>query len=83
MAVGVNIWHENTLTRVQAVGLSLYRVTLHPLARIPGPRTQKLSGWPRIWHCYAGDRYLREAEGHKKYGSVIRIAPNAVGTLHM
>ena len=60
------------------LGLTLYRLLLHPFARIPGDFLQKISGWPRIYHSHQGDRYLREAETHQKYGSVIRIAPNSV-----
>ncbi|KAF2158991.1 hypothetical protein M409DRAFT_30526 [Zasmidium cellare ATCC 36951] len=58
--------------------LAVYRLFFHPLSKIPGPLSQKLSGFPRIWHCRQGDRFLREMETHDRYGSVIRIAPNAL-----
>ncbi|KAK4502129.1 hypothetical protein PRZ48_005552 [Zasmidium cellare] len=58
--------------------LFVYRLLFHPLAKIPGPLSQKLSGFARVWQCRQGDRFLREMEAHDRYGSVVRIAPNAV-----
>lgn len=52
----------------QISSLVVYRLFFHPLARIPGPLIQRISGVPRIWQCYIGNRYLREAEAHEKYG---------------
>ncbi|KAI3391887.1 hypothetical protein diail_6655 [Diaporthe ilicicola] len=59
-------------------GLIVYRLFFHPLAGVPGPLLQRMSGVPRIWQCYVGNRYLCEAEAHEKYGSVVRTGPNSV-----
>ncbi|POS74313.1 isotrichodermin C-15 hydroxylase [Diaporthe helianthi] len=58
--------------------LVVYRLFFHPLARIPGPLIQRISGVPRIWQCYIGNRYLCEMRAHDKYGSVVRTGPNSV-----
>ncbi|KAF2092460.1 benzoate 4-monooxygenase cytochrome P450 [Rhizodiscina lignyota] len=58
--------------------LVIYRLTFHPLARYPGNFTDKISSWPLIYQCYRGNRHLRILEAHKKYGSVIRIAPDTL-----
>ncbi|KAG8160840.1 hypothetical protein KVR01_009104 [Diaporthe batatas] len=59
-------------------GLVTYRLFFHPLARIPGPLLQRISGLPRIWQCYVGNRYLCEIQAHEKYGPVVRTGPNSV-----
>ncbi|KAI1084164.1 cytochrome P450 [Whalleya microplaca] len=65
-----------TLGLIYWLGLSVYRLWFHPLAKYPGP---KLAAISEIWFAWAWTtgRYptiLEEA--HKKYGDVIRIAPN-------
>lgn len=56
----------------------IYAVTLHPLAKVPGPFWASVT---RLWYMYQVktghmDRIQREL--HKQYGSVVRIAPNEV-----
>ncbi|KAL8792780.1 MAG: hypothetical protein Q9195_004593 [Heterodermia aff. obscurata] len=58
--------------------LIVYRLFFHPLARIPGPLLWKVSGIPRMWQCYKGNRHICEWTAHEKYGSAIRIAPDAL-----
>jgi hypothetical protein len=56
----------------------IYRLTFHPLARIPGPR---LAGISTIWlayHVRQGKCATWEPELHRKYGPIVRIAPNEV-----
>lgn len=52
----------------QAVLISIYRVTFHPLAKYPGPFLDKISDWPLVFHCYNGNRHLVEYRNHQKYG---------------
>lgn len=55
-----------------------YRFTLHPLARIPGPKLAAISG---AWYAYHARNGLVTKLGrrlHKQYGPVVRIAPNEV-----
>jgi hypothetical protein len=60
------------------VSIALYRILLHPLSHIPGPLIARLTS---IW-LYRISYYGHEAstidELHKKYGPVVRIAPNEV-----
>ncbi|KAF1358688.1 cytochrome P450 [Lizonia empirigonia] len=61
---------------VYLLAWTVYSRTLHPLARVPGPIWPSLS---RTWlmnRMYKGDCQLVQAALHKKYGPLIRIAPN-------
>lgn len=57
---------------------AFYRLTLHPLAQYPGPLLCKLSSIPDVYHAWKGDRHLHYYRLHRKYGSVVRYAPNKV-----
>ncbi|KAF8488488.1 cytochrome P450 [Russula emetica] len=56
----------------------IYNIYFHPLSRFPGPRGAACTGW---WLAYMelgrgiSLSTLRE-ELHKKYGDIVRIAPN-------
>jgi hypothetical protein len=67
-----------TVTLVLLLVISLYRLFLHPLAGLPGPRLAAISN---IWQA----RYVRDGRArelgktlHRKYGSVVRVGPNEV-----
>ncbi|KAI9815380.1 MAG: hypothetical protein M1832_005519 [Thelocarpon impressellum] len=65
---------------VWVVGVAVYRVFFHPLAKIPGPR---LAGLTHLYGTYfnatGGSRYFAQIEElHRRYGSVVRIGPNEV-----
>ncbi|PTB68156.1 cytochrome P450 [Trichoderma citrinoviride] len=54
----------------------LYRLFLHPLARIPGP---KLAAISNIWHAYharSGRMFELGKRLHREYGEVVRVGPN-------
>ncbi|KAH8653842.1 putative cytochrome P450 [Xylariales sp. PMI_506] len=57
------------------VGWCIYCVTLHPLAKYPGPRLAAVS---ELWYawlwCSGRYSYILQA-AHEKYGDVVRIAP--------
>lgn len=58
--------------------VAFYRVYLHPLAGIPGPRLAALSS---CWYAYqarSGQLLSLGKTLHKKYGPVVRVAPNEV-----
>ncbi|TVY84611.1 Cytochrome P450 monooxygenase apf7 [Lachnellula suecica] len=55
-----------------------YRLTLHPLAKYPGPFLAKISDWPLVIHCYKGDRHLWEYRNHQKYGHFVRYGANSI-----
>lgn len=61
--------------------ICLYRLYLHPLSRIPGPKLAALTLFYEAWYnLFAHDgRFVFHAEElHKKYGPIVRIAPNEV-----
>lgn len=56
----------------------VYRIFFHPLSKYPGPVLGKLTALHTTYHAYKGDRYLHLYQLHKKYGPVVRYAPNAL-----
>lgn len=59
---------------------AIYNVTLHPLARFPGPFWAGLSPWWRTFEelCKGTSLFHKYEELHAKYGPVIRVSPNEV-----
>lgn len=58
--------------------VAVYRLCLHPLARVPGPRLAAVSN---IWHALhvRDGRMLQLGKTlHKQYGPVVRVGPNEV-----
>ena len=56
----------------------VYTVTLHPLAKVPGPFWASVT---RVWYMYQvymGDMDKIQRAMHEKYGPVVRLAPNEV-----
>ncbi|KAF2735899.1 cytochrome P450, partial [Polyplosphaeria fusca] len=60
------------------ISTAIYRLLLHPLASIPGP---KLAAITRLWLAF----YARRGKNniflpalHKQYGPIVRISPNEV-----
>jgi hypothetical protein len=51
------------------VSVFCYRVTLHPLAKFPGPLLARLTDWSDTYQTSTGDRHLIQLENHKKYGA--------------
>ncbi|KFY63242.1 hypothetical protein V496_04091 [Pseudogymnoascus sp. VKM F-4515 (FW-2607)] len=54
----------------------IYRQFLHPLAKFPGPIG---AGWTDAWwfyHLFSGRVTWRNHNWHKRYGTVVRTAPN-------
>ncbi|KAJ5112136.1 cytochrome protein [Penicillium argentinense] len=74
---------ENAVLAVYALlaALPLWYLTtffISPLRRFPGP---PLAGWTNLWrmfHVRQGRYHLVIHELHKKYGPVVRIAPNVL-----
>lgn len=58
--------------------IAVYRIALHPLSGIPGPKLAALSN---IWYAYQvrnGRAAILGKTLHRKYGSVVRVGPNEV-----
>ena len=53
-----------------------YRLTLHPLAKYPGPWLAKITELYPLYHSIIGDRHLTFWRLHKKHGDIIRYGPN-------
>ncbi|KAM7185506.1 benzoate 4-monooxygenase [Naviculisporaceae sp. PSN 640] len=48
----------------------------HPLRRFPGPFLASFTNAPFSWDFLRGRQPFRQLELHKKYGPVVRVAPN-------
>ncbi|KAL2831417.1 cytochrome P450 [Aspergillus cavernicola] len=72
-----------TAYAVYLLGLAFYRLFFHPLTGFPGPKYAALSRWHE---CYY-DVYLKGKfifwieEQHKRYGPIVRIAPDELHIL--
>jgi hypothetical protein len=56
----------------------VYRLTLHPLARYPGPLLAKLSPLYAVHHALIGDIHLDVQRCHEEYGTFVRYGPNSL-----
>jgi hypothetical protein len=56
----------------------IYRLTVHPLANVPGPFLNRISSWPDYIAAVSGDHHGRIWQLHETYGPVVRIGPNRV-----
>ncbi|KAI9734297.1 MAG: hypothetical protein M1834_002401 [Cirrosporium novae-zelandiae] len=56
----------------------VYRLTLHPLAKYPGPFWAKITDWYSVYHAWKCDRHIEFYRCHEKYGSVFRFGPNSL-----
>ena len=56
----------------------IYRLTLHPLAKYPGPIFGRTSQWYDVYHAFKGDKHINFYLLHKKYGTVVRFSPNCL-----
>lgn len=55
-----------------------YNCTFHPLRNVPGPRLAKFSeSWRQIRY-FRGSWHTDILDVHRRYGAVVRIAPNEV-----
>ncbi|KAJ4391520.1 hypothetical protein N0V93_005138 [Gnomoniopsis smithogilvyi] len=60
------------------LSLTLYRLYLHPLSRIPGPRLAAVSSAWYAYHVRNGHMLYLGQTLHKQYGAVVRVSPNEV-----
>jgi cytochrome P450 len=74
---------EAMLATLAVVLLSFftYRALLHPLAHIPGPFLAKFTGWWRHYHYFRGTWHDDILKVHRKYGRIVRIAPNELSVV--
>ncbi|KAF2103928.1 cytochrome P450 [Rhizodiscina lignyota] len=60
------------------LSIAVYRVYFHPLSHIPGPLFAKITSLWLCRHTYRGTEASTLLALHRKYGPVLRIAPNEV-----
>lgn len=60
------------------ISLAIYRLYLHPLARIPGPRLAAITSLWYVNQTRKGRMLVVYRDLHKKYGPAVRISPNEV-----
>ena len=60
------------------LGLAVYRLFFHPLAKYPGPFLAKVTDLYSTYHAWKGDRHLEFWRCHEKYGSIVRFGPNSL-----
>lgn len=53
-----------------------YQLFFSPLSRIPGPFWAKLSNSGLLLRAFRNDGHRDFVSLHKKYGTVVRVAPN-------
>ncbi|KAI1741367.1 cytochrome P450 [Xylaria scruposa] len=77
-------YHITSILTLACVGylssLWFYRLCLHPLSRIPGPKLAAITYLPEIYHdvIRGGKFFLAIDEMHKQYGPIVRINPDEV-----
>ncbi|KPI39697.1 Pisatin demethylase [Cyphellophora attinorum] len=69
------------LALTASICLGVYRRYLHPLSHIPGPPSAALSGLWRNNRYWRGTWHDDIVDVHRKYGPVVRIAPNEVSVV--
>ncbi|KAF2087755.1 cytochrome P450 [Saccharata proteae CBS 121410] len=67
-----------SLTAVYFFLLSIYRLTLHPFAKYPGPFLAKISPFHAFTHAVKGDIHIDMYNCHQKYGDIVRYRPNSI-----
>ncbi|KAK8052038.1 hypothetical protein PG993_003423 [Apiospora rasikravindrae] len=53
-----------------------YNLWFHPLANFPGPAVGRASLLFRFWHTSRGKFHVAVTKAHRKYGPIVRVAPN-------
>jgi hypothetical protein len=57
---------------------AVYRRYFHPLSKYPGPFMASITRWWMVKEIFSGKHEEHIRKLHKKYGPIVRIAPNEV-----
>lgn len=68
----------STVLTLAFVFRCFYRVTLHPLAHVPGPILPKVTSLWLYYHSYVGNESSTLYDLHSCFGSIVRVSPNEV-----
>lgn len=66
------------LSSILLLGLYVFKRLSSPLAKIPGPWYTNFTSFSLKYHEFTATRRLFVHHLHKKYGPVVRLAPNEV-----
>ncbi|MCJ1389640.1 hypothetical protein MMC18_002497 [Xylographa bjoerkii] len=79
-SLALNLFYALLVTLVvgttYVLGLCIYRLWFHPLARFPGPLAAKLTNCYGGYHAWKGDLHIDMWRCHEQYGDYVRYAPN-------
>ncbi|KAK1220916.1 hypothetical protein PQX77_016295 [Marasmius sp. AFHP31] len=79
MALNTYLSSSEFLVYALAFGVALFIAYLrprHPLSDIPGPFLARYTDLWQVYYARIGRRHMAVHEAHKKYGPLVRIAPN-------
>lgn len=60
----------------------IYNMYFHPLSRFPGPLAHRISRFAYIYQTIRGTLPFDMLEMHKRYGDIVRIAPDELAFSH-
>ncbi|KAI9811993.1 MAG: hypothetical protein M1827_004885 [Pycnora praestabilis] len=58
--------------------VATYRLTLHPLAKYPGPLLGKITEAYSVYQAWTGRRHINFWDLHQQYGDIVRFGPNDI-----
>ncbi|KAJ6088480.1 hypothetical protein N7486_009741 [Penicillium sp. IBT 16267x] len=65
-----------SLIPIYFIGLIVYNIYFHPLAKYPGPKSMAATRIPNMHMVASGEAHRVITHLHEKYGPVVRVAPN-------
>lgn len=60
------------------MGVGIYNITLHPLAKLPGPKFRHAFHIAKFWDIWTGYNVHTSKKLHDEYGPTVRISPDNV-----
>lgn len=74
------LWTEGAVLLLPALIIlrCIYRLYIHPLSKIPGPKVAACTSLWLAYHTYIGDESSIIFDLHRKYGPFLRVAPNDI-----